>query len=1764
MPLYVIHDAGSTGDIFVIPEDTANGGTAEATRQFNLPSGLANPTGTAIDGNDLYIVDLSSDNVTVIPADTTNGGTASITRQFNLPSTLASARGATIDGTDLYVVDSSTNDVFVIPADTANGGTASATRQFSLPSALVSPEGITIDGNDLYVADDNINDVFVIPADTANDGTASATRQFSLPSALVSPLGITIDGTDLYVADDNTDDIFVIPANTANGGTASITRRFNLPSGLTFPRGITFLSDQATATISTTDTDIRAGEVFDVDITFDMDVTGFTASDITVTGGTRGTLTENAADDYTLSVTAGSAGTLTVSIAADVVSPGNTAASQDFTVNALPTVTITSSDSDIVEDEEITITFQWSETVSGFATGDVTVSGGTKGTFTSVDADTYTLVVTAGSAGTLTITVAEDAVTLGNAETDANFTISEPASETLTVSISGTTNIAQGEQTTLTATVTGEDSNDAVGTLTYTWTASRGSFVGSTTGAEVTYEADFTDSSDATVDITCSVSRTATDSPTISTSSLTAMTLLGITGQLVNMHITDSIAAVSGVNTAIYDEASSNSALETDSDADLTSSIHINRMRWNTQGSNERFILNNNGSGNLGSYFSGNTSQSVYLIFADGEYFEIDNAQYFSGGSAVARWDLTDTHLINLLNAWDGTENLLLGIADADAIGYIAGSGSETTQVTATASTDPTITISTTETDIRVGDTFDVDIVFSENVTGFTALDITVTGGTRGSLTGSGSDYVLSVTADNTAGSIVVSIPEDAVSPGNVAASETFTSTALPTATVTFNPTSVRHGRDTTATIVWSENVSGFVIGDLSVDVGSLSNFSGSNDTYTVDITAPNTGSGDITLTIAEDAVSVGNDEDTATVAYSALPTVSISYDDVSLASGESAEATFEWSENVSGFTISDLSVDVGSLSNFSGSGDTYTVDITAPSTGAGDITITVAEDAVSIGNDEFTDDTVAYVELVTVTISTDDTDIREGETFDVDFTFSESVTGFTASDISVSGGTRGTLTGNGTDYTLSVTAGSGAGTITVSISRNVVTPENASATQDFTRNALPTATVSFNPTTVRHDRTATATITWSENVSGFVIGDLSVDVGSLSNFSGSNDEYTVDITAPSTGSGDITLTIAEDAITLGNIETVATIAYSAVPTVTIELPSSATGGVAFTATFDWSESVSGFTSSDITISAGTKGAFTTVANDEYTLRITPPSTGDGTITITVAEDAVTIGNAETEGTVDYTEPEVSDTFFFETIDEQFIIHGTEDYELAVEVTGGSEDTVFDHEGLWERFYPDWQHDAAHATGTETGVLYIRSEEVTRLIQNAEWTLTATEGTDTATTTITYNVVAAAPVIESVGTLSLVKDKLFLSDLEVSNNPSSVAVTGDQIALTFEDSEIGVMLTGRLPSENANLTKDSFEGTITASNDGGEDESDININTYLGPFVAAMNATDEEVNVYDIGSDNTQTGATIDLDGAFTSRLAMHDIYVAAWGSTPGINIFRITDGKQHGDTISLSGTGWQDLAMCNDATHSGQEYGPFVIMTNITDGTIQVYDIANENNQHLGDLDLGTGTWGVVEGDASGFSSFVAFDSTNGDFKVLSAHPSYTEITQLGSDVDLGSGTWVAIDIEDLYIVALDNNNNRFRVYEFQNSAISQVGSNQSLGTGNWRDIAISVINVTGANNDIVNIAVVDDTNNRLKVYRLDESDDSISQIGSDVALGTGTWSKIDIAGNYVSVLDTGSHIIKVYEIDDTSVTQVGSDISLGTDNWTRIAMTT
>ena len=146
------------------------------------------------------------------------------------------------------------------------------------------------------------------------------------------------------------------------------------------------------------------------------EVTGFTTEDITVTNGTKGIFTAKSATEYTLAVTtqANQNNTQTINVAAgkctDIAGNGNIAVNKEVKIDRVtPTCTITANpDKSPTNASSITYTFTWSEEVTGFTTEDITVTNGTKGTFTKTSGTVYTLVVTtqANQDNTQTINVA--------------------------------------------------------------------------------------------------------------------------------------------------------------------------------------------------------------------------------------------------------------------------------------------------------------------------------------------------------------------------------------------------------------------------------------------------------------------------------------------------------------------------------------------------------------------------------------------------------------------------------------------------------------------------------------------------------------------------------------------------------------------------------------------------------------------------------------------------------------------------------------------------------------------------------------------------------------------------------------------------------------------------------------------------------------------------------------------------------------------------------------------------------------------------------------------------------------------------------------------------------------------------------------------------------------------------------------------------------------------------------------------------------------
>lgn len=984
MPLYSVHDTASTDQVYVFPEDVANNGTATADRVFNLPSAISSPRGIVIDGSNLYIVDDVDDEVYVISANTANNTTATILRQFSLPSELALPQGMTIDGNDLYIVDNSGDEIFIIPANTANGSTATTTRRFNMPSGFTTPVSMVIDGNDLYVADTAGDEVFVVPANTANDGTATATRRFNLPSGLTSPNGLTIDGNDLYVAEVDGADIFVVPANTANNGTASTTRQFNLPTGLTNPNGLTFQSPQANLTITTTETNLYTGKTFDIDITADADISDFVVGDVTVTGGTANFLTETDAQNFVLNVTAGAVGTMNVAIAEDVVTPGNVAVDEDFTIVARATVGIAFDDSTLETGGSTTARIVFNGAVTDLTIADFSVNVGSVTNLQSTAANAYTATVTAPSSGsgTLTLTLRENAVDQGNLVETESLTYAPPTS---------------------TATITTTDTFIVAGEQVDFEIAFSRSVTGLTLG-------DFT--------ITGATGNSVSGSGDSWTLRATAASGAG------QISITLRANAVSPSNAAVTATFTRNAALS---------------LGWTvpTTEVGETFSVTLTSNHPLTSV----AISDFRLRQVNGTFITLNSSNTtLTNVSGTNNWRLQ----ITITDAVDADFQMRLNANSVNFGGGSAPSANLNSSAFRIDTTTVSFTISVSDAAIYEDETFTATLQASETVTGFATGDVTVTGATKGAFDAvDGDTYTLELTANAGAGDIVISIAENVVNEDNLAASETFSRLARPTATISVSPTTLTENDSAVLTIQFSETVSNFAGGDITVTGATKGTFTAvDGDTYRQAITV-NAGSGTVSVSLAAGVTSPPNAAVSESFTYIAdtIPGAPTGF--AVIVGTTTADASWTiGSDGGSPLTATQVTSDGGATwINISATATSHHFPNLTPETEYDFAARHINAVGTGTPTATLTFETMA-IPPATVNI-TGPSSTRVGVSFNVNVAFDRAVTNLTLSDFTITPATAtlNTLTpGTGNTYVLNVTApATGTGDILITLPANSI-----------------------------------------------------------------------------------------------------------------------------------------------------------------------------------------------------------------------------------------------------------------------------------------------------------------------------------------------------------------------------------------------------------------------------------------------------------------------------------------------------------------------------------------------------------------------------------------------------------------------------------------------------------------------------------------------------------------------------------------------------
>ena len=350
-----------------------------------------------------------------------------------------------------------------------------------------------------------------------------------------------------------------------------------------------------------------------------------------------------------------------------------------------------------------------------------------------------------------------------------------------------------------------------------------------------------------------------------------------------------------------------------------------------------------------------------------------------------------------------------------------------------------------------------------------------------------------------------------------------------------------------TVALTFDEPVFGLTLADFAALNGSVSNLAVANDGRSASLTfTPGSGvqaDGRVALLAGGVTDRAGNANAFASVTFAVdtqAPTLAISSSSPSLGFGETAALTFAFSEAVAGFTLDDLTVSGGTLSNFAGSGALYTATFTPDAGVAG---------AAGIGaNGDWTDlagnlgegppmFSQAYDTRPPVPQPPVNTNVV---TAPITFTLTSNIglVGLDAGDFSATLGAVTAVSGGGTAWAITYTPpASTEGTATVTLNGAGYRAANGSpgVTLSFplvVDTRAPSVTVATSDALLAAGEAATITFTFSEAVTGLSLADLTALGGTLSALAGSGAVFTATFTPAAGFSGAASAGIAAGSYT--------------------------------------------------------------------------------------------------------------------------------------------------------------------------------------------------------------------------------------------------------------------------------------------------------------------------------------------------------------------------------------------------------------------------------------------------------------------------------------------------------------------------------------------------------------------------------------------------------------------------------------------------------
>ena len=1004
-------------------------------------------------------------------------------------------------------------------------------------------------------------------------------------------------------------------------------------------------------------------------------INDFTADDISVSGGTisdfiKVGLSENAY--WTATFTPSSEGVATIDIASglftDSFGLSNLSSTQfSWTYDKTgPTVSITASNgineiarTSTTNDSELSITFETSETTTDFTFDDITVSGGTLSDFSALSATTYNAIFTPSSDGQMVIRVVAGVFSdaAGNSsQSIAKFSwfydATRPNME-ITAS-NGTDEIADVSSTNDSTLILTFTSSEAVTDFTVTDITLSGGLISdfSSTNDSV-YTATFTPSADGatTIDVDENSFTDASGNDNMSAP---------------QFHWTYDSTSPSIVITASDGEYTISDG-SISNDASLTLEITISESTSNF--SVDDIVV----SGGTLSSFAAYSSTSYHAIFTPNS----EGATTIDIPAGALTDATGNSSLVADQFNWTykTTGPTLVKTAQEELSGLELVNGGATNDD----KIDFTFTLSELSTDFKVDDLvtslgeFNNFQIVSDTV--FTASYFSYMEGTH--------------TVDLPSGSFT-----DAIGNSNLSSNQFTWEYDKTSPSITISAThgtnliedkSSSNDNALTLTFTTSEKAIDFSSDDVSVTGGNLSSFSTSDSTTFIATFTP-TSDGiktiQVGMSVFNDAVSNGNiaSEDFNWTYDGTSPSMEITATSGGngIASGEVSNdlalmLTFTTSEATSDFTIDDLVVSGGKISNFESSSNTvYHATFTPSQDGLTSIDVKDESFTDAAGN---MNGSVAHFEWtynstppsMTIIASNGTSEVLDGATtndasLNITFESSEATLDFTSEDIIVAGGTISNFQVNSENTFTAEFTPTAEGATTVHYEVGAFTNSYGTAnetaeqfnwvykttgpTMSITASNGDEAVLSGSTT---NDEYLIVTFGSSSSTSDFTVEDILVTGGTISEFLASNDTV---YSAKFTKSGENLTTIDvasgsfKDATGNANLSATQFVWTHDIsgPSITMRVTDgldeisdgSKTNDPALNLIFSMSEPTLGFDVSDIVLDGGTVSNFNTLSTTEFGAIFTPNSESLVSISVNAGSFTDAFGNFNSDS-INYT-----------------------------------------------------------------------------------------------------------------------------------------------------------------------------------------------------------------------------------------------------------------------------------------------------------------------------------------------------------------------------------------------------------------------------------------------------------------------------------------------------------------------------------------------